>query len=139
MIFVQKKNLSSGKNNRPLSPHISIYKAQISSTFSISHRVSGILLLVLFLIGSYLTTDYYFMLNYSFYYIFIKFLYATNFFVNIVLLLLILVFFYHVVNGIRHLIWDFFSAGLNVIDVRKSAYIVFATAVVSSILFFLFI
>ena len=30
------------KNNRPLSPHLTIYKPQITSIMSISHRVSGV-------------------------------------------------------------------------------------------------
>jgi succinate dehydrogenase cytochrome b556 subunit len=32
------------KQNRPLSPHIFIYKPQISSLFSVFHRTSGIIL-----------------------------------------------------------------------------------------------
>ena len=29
-------------NNRPISPHLSIYKPQITSILSISHRMSGV-------------------------------------------------------------------------------------------------
>ena len=29
------------KINRPLSPHLTIYKPQLTSTFSIFHRISG--------------------------------------------------------------------------------------------------
>ncbi|GJP80880.1 hypothetical protein CLOP_g11079 [Closterium sp. NIES-67] len=37
------------KINRPLSPHLSIYKPQLTSTLSIFHRISGGFLAVLFL------------------------------------------------------------------------------------------
>ena len=41
------------KNNRPLSPHISIYKPQITSSLSILHRIAGVLVFlgVLLLVG----------------------------------------------------------------------------------------
>ena len=29
-------------NNRPISPHLSIYKPQITSILSISHRITGV-------------------------------------------------------------------------------------------------
>ena len=30
------------KNNRPLSPHLTIYKPQITSLMSITHRITGV-------------------------------------------------------------------------------------------------
>ena len=36
------RDINEVKNSRPTSPHLSIYKPQISSMLSIGHRLSGI-------------------------------------------------------------------------------------------------
>ena len=42
------------KKNRPISPHLSIYRPQITSILSISHRISGVFqsigLIIIFLL-----------------------------------------------------------------------------------------
>ncbi len=91
------------KRKRPISPHLTVYKPQITSVLSISHRVSGIfqsfgLILVLtLLLSTFLgeNTHDYFM-----------------FFMNSFLGKLFIFFYvfslsYHMLNGIRHIIWDF--------------------------------
>ena len=48
------------KNNRPISPHLSIYKPQITSILSISHRITGVfqslglLIIILLLLSLFL-------------------------------------------------------------------------------------
>ena len=37
----ESKSTKNMKINRPLSPHLTIYKPQLTSTFSIFHRISG--------------------------------------------------------------------------------------------------
>lgn len=88
--------------DRPLSPHLQIYKPQITSGLSILHRLTGILLaigaLFLFwwLIAAACGAD--------------AFATAQGFFgsfVGVILLLgLVPVVFYKMFSGLRHLAWD---------------------------------
>jgi succinate dehydrogenase cytochrome b556 subunit len=96
------------KINRPLSPHLSIYKPQLTSTLSIFHRISGGFLasILLFTILSLKFCE----LGLSCYQIYWCLFYVTAYFdwfifslVNLALLALC----YHMSNGIRHLFWDF--------------------------------
>ena len=90
------------KNKQPLSPHLSIYRWQVTNTLSTLHRLSGLLLFLAALdfavwLGSIaLGSDSY---NY------IKKIYSSNL-LMLIWLLVSLSFFYHLFNGIRHLSWD---------------------------------
>jgi succinate dehydrogenase / fumarate reductase, cytochrome b subunit len=87
---------------RPLSPHLQIYKPQISSVLSIAHRASGIaltvgtILLVWWLLAAATGPDAYAT--------------AQSFMGSIIGQILIfgwtLAFYFHLCNGIRHLAWD---------------------------------
>ena len=116
------------KQDLPLSPHLQIYKPQITSLLSISHRISGVALnfmLVILVLGLLCITmgESYFELLISL---------ITSFPVKIIIFLAILGFSYHFLNGIRHIIWDFgFLLGN-----RSSAifgYFIIATSIISSI------
>nr|YP_010963510.1 succinate dehydrogenase subunit 3 [Rhodobryum laxelimbatum]UXX50354.1 succinate dehydrogenase subunit 3 [Rhodobryum laxelimbatum] len=95
------------KINRPLSPHLTIYKPQLTSTLSIFHRISGAFLAImvfssiLFLkIGDLNLTSYYFHW-YAFFFTSYSY-WSISSLVNFSLLALC----YHMSNGIRHLLWD---------------------------------
>ncbi len=87
---------------RPLSPHIQIYKPQLTSMLSISHRVTGVALavgtpfLVWWLVAAAASPS--------------AFASAQAFFGSWIGLLLLFgwsfSFFFHLCNGIRHLAWD---------------------------------
>ena len=87
---------------RPLSPHLQIYKPQLTSVLSITHRATGMflsfgaLLLITWLVAIALGLETYLII--------------TDFFNSILvqLLLIGLTFslYYHLANGIRHLVWD---------------------------------
>ncbi|MFY9590158.1 succinate dehydrogenase, cytochrome b556 subunit [Rickettsia endosymbiont of Halotydeus destructor] len=85
-------------NNRPTSPHLTIYKPQISSSLSIMHRMTGIglffalAILVWWLILSTFDNSYLQLANSSI--------------IRICLMLVSFAWFYHLCNGIRHLFWD---------------------------------
>lgn len=89
-------------HDRPLSPHIQIYRWQITSVLSILHRMTGIalavgtLLLVWWLVAAAAGPD--------------AFSTAQDFVGSILGRLLLLgwswALFYHLCNGIRHLAWD---------------------------------
>jgi len=116
------------KQDLPLSPHLQIYKPQITSLLSISHRISGVALnfvLVMLVLGLLCIT-----LGESYFELLISLI--TFFPIKIIIFLAILGFSYHFLNGIRHIIWDFgFLLGI-----RSSAifgYFIIATSIISSI------
>ena len=90
------------RNKQPLSPHLSIYRWQVTNTLSTLHRLSGLLLFLAALdfavwLGSIaLGSDSY---NY------VKEIYSSNL-LMLIWLLVSLSFFYHLFNGLRHLSWD---------------------------------
>jgi succinate dehydrogenase / fumarate reductase cytochrome b subunit len=87
---------------RPLSPHLSIYKPQLTSVLSISHRATGIVLsigtvfLVWWLVAAASGER--------------AFAAAQAFWASWLGLLLLFGWtfslFFHLCNGIRHLVWD---------------------------------
>ncbi|MGL9757743.1 MAG: succinate dehydrogenase, cytochrome b556 subunit [Wolbachia sp.] len=105
-------------SNRPLSPYLQIYKVQVTSFFSIMHRLTGILLFLLLIILSW----YFILYVYSPKLIIVKCLNALLLtpVAKLVYILCFVSFMYHFLNGIRHLLWD---AGLNleIASVLKSA------------------
>ena len=88
--------------NRPLSPHLQIYRPQLTSVLSITHRVSGLMLAA----GSILLTAWLLALAggpESF----ARMQSVLGSIVGrLVLLGFSLALFFHLCNGIRHLFWD---------------------------------
>lgn len=93
--------------NRPISPHLSIYKMQLTSVLSILHRITGAYLYL----GLAIFTWIVFLAVYSPYIIteISDFIYG-NIFIKGLFKIMILSWtfslFYHQLNGIRHLFWD---------------------------------
>ncbi len=89
-------------NKRPLSPHLQIYRPQLTSVLSISHRISGIALsaglvmIVAWLVALAAGPEAYDRVN--------GLLLSVP--GLIILLLWTQAMFYHLLNGIRHLLWD---------------------------------
>jgi succinate dehydrogenase / fumarate reductase cytochrome b subunit len=90
------------RGNRPLSPHLSIYRPQITSMTSILTRITGNALVVAglmiawwFLAAS--SGPEYFAVADGF---------LRSWFGDLVLTLSVLGLWYHTLAGIRHLIWD---------------------------------
>lgn len=89
-------------SGRPLSPHLSIYRWPITMTLSILHRVSGIALSVgLIAFAWWLLAA---STGAAQYQQFVDF--AASLPGQIMLLGWLTAFFYHLANGIRHLVWD---------------------------------
>ena len=89
-------------SNRPLSPHLEIYKPQLTSLLSVAHRGSGIFLVI----GTLLLVYWFLALadgpeSYA---------QAQAFFGSafgqLILFPWVFALFYHLCNGIRHLFWD---------------------------------
>jgi len=90
------------RQDRPLSPHLQIYRPQITSVLSILHRITGVSLalgvpLFAWWLAALATGPDAYAL-------------ARGFFASPIGLAMLLgwsfAFFYHLSNGIRHLAWD---------------------------------
>jgi len=122
----EAKNL---RLKRPLSPHLTIYKPQLTSMLSITHRGTGVALSVMlsgFGFGTW-------MLNGSYPYYLNQLasmelgfavIYAAKFAIAFP-------FLFHTFNGVRHLVWDM-GYGFSLRSLYKSGYGVVALTVVTS-------
>ncbi|MDP6342272.1 MAG: succinate dehydrogenase, cytochrome b556 subunit [Alphaproteobacteria bacterium] len=89
-------------DNRPLSPHLQVYRWQMTMALSILHRMSGVgLVLGLFLLTWWLIAA----AAGPEYFQYVQAIFGSE--IGRVLLFgFTLALFYHLCNGIRHLIWD---------------------------------
>ena len=102
---------------RPLSPHLQVYKPQLTSVLSITHRGTGVflslgaLVLTYWLVSLAVSEELFnsFHLHTSFWY-------GKLFLIGFVFSL-----YYHLANGIRHLFWDI-GLGLEISTTYKSGY-----------------
>ena len=123
--------MSDSKN--PLSPHLQIYRWQISSLLSITHRISGIInLLALILIFFWLI---FLSLGESNYELFL--LAINSFFGKFILIGFTWSMCFHILSGIRHLAWDL-GYGFEIKTANISGIIVIISSLVLTILFWLF-
>ncbi len=115
--------------SRPISPHLQVYRPQITSVLSILHRISGVamalgsLLLVWWLVAAASGAE--------------EFAEVQGFIGSAVGMLLLfgwtLALFFHLCNGIRHLAWDA-GFGFTLPSVRASGIAVLAATAVLTIL-----
>jgi len=105
-------------SQRPLSPHLQIYRPQLTSVLSILHRMTGIFLgtgaamLCFWLLTAAAGPEYYawsqwFLTSWLGYALLAAWSYSL---------------FYHLCNGIRHLFWDI-GVGLGIREVYASGII----------------
>ena len=88
--------------NRPLSPHLQIYKPQLTSVLSITHRLTGVVLSIgsLFLVWwlvAAASSGHAYAAAQSFWGSWIGILLLVGWTFSL---------FFHLANGIRHLVWD---------------------------------
>jgi|SRR6056297_2265545 succinate dehydrogenase / fumarate reductase cytochrome b subunit len=90
------------RGNRPLSPHLTIYRPQLTSMTSILTRITGnallvaALLTVWWLLAAATSADYFATADAV----------MTSWFGDIVMFLSLWALWYHTLAGLRHLIWD---------------------------------
>lgn len=105
-------------SNRPLSPHIQVYKMPLSAKLSILHRLTGLALSF----GAVVLVYWLFSLAYmSDVAISLHALFASSI-GKVVLIAWTFAFFYHFCNGIRHLFWDV-GKGFEIDEVNRSGVI----------------
>lgn len=119
-------------NEKPLSPHLQIYKPQLTSVLSIMHRISGVSLIS----GLFLLLWWLYALSqggetYTCLLIFLVSSLGAFF-----KLALIFAITFHLTNGMRHMSWDL-GLGLDIETVYRTGWgVVVITVIVS---FFLWV
>ena len=116
-------------NQRPVSPHIQIYRPQLPSILSILHRVTGLFLVLgLIVVCSWLVCvalgeDSFQMFNSI----------GSTLIGMILTLGLVFSLVYHFFNGIRHLVWDY-GYGFELTSVYVSGGIVILLSIAVTLL-----
>ena len=123
--------MNDSKN--PLSPHLQIYRWQISSLLSITHRISGAInLIALFLIFFWLIVLSFGEINYELFLIIINSLFG-----KFILIGFTWSMSFHMLSGIRHLAWDL-GYGFEIKTANISGIFVIISSLVLTIMFWLF-
>ncbi len=112
---------------RPLSPHLQVYRPQYTSVLSILHRITGVfltlgsLLLVAWLVAAASGPDGFARVQW----------FMGSFIGYLLLFGWTVALFYHMCNGIRHLVWDA-GYGLELDEAYRSGIaVLIATAVLT--------
>ena len=117
---------------RPLSPHLQVYKPQLTSMLSITHRATGIFLSLgalffsCWLVGLATSAETFASLN----------SHINAWYGQLVLVAFVFSLFYHLCNGVRHLFWDA-GYGLEISTTYITGYVVIAVAIVLTALAYL--
>ena len=125
---------STSTRRRPLSPHLGVYRWQYSMALSILNRVTGcalsvgLLLFVYWLVAAASGSAAYEAAQSFFAHPLSRFLLVGFSFA----------FFYHLLNGVRHMTWDT-GHGLERKAARLSGWIVFLGAIACTALFWFLI
>jgi succinate dehydrogenase / fumarate reductase cytochrome b subunit len=116
------------QNERPLSPHLQVYRLPLSAIISITHRITGVglafgaLVLVAWLAAAAAGPAW--------------FATASAIFGSIPGRIILFGFtwalFYHLANGIRHLFWDV-GIGFELQDARVSGYVVIGVSLLLAV------
>ena len=119
-------------SNNPLSPHLQIYRWHVSSLLSITHRISGVinLLALIFILFWFIFLS----LGESNYELFL--LVINSFFGKFILIGFTWSMSFHLLSGIRHLVWDM-GYGYEIKTANISGIIVIIFSLVLTILFWL--
>ena len=119
-------------NNNPLSPHLEIYKWQVSSLLSITHRIVGVInILAITLICIWTLSLLVGENSYE-----ITQLFLRSFFGKFIIVFLCWTFSFHILNEIRHLIWDM-GYGFDLKVTKITGVLAFIGSFVLTILFYL--
>jgi len=115
--------MASPSGPRPLSPHLQIFRWHILMATSIGHRISGVVLalglpvLAWWLSAAASGPEAYYKVTGM----------LGSWYGQLALLVWSLAFWYHLANGVRHLIWDS-GHGLELEPARKGGWAVMALA-----------
>ena len=111
----------ANRGNRPLSPHLQIYRWQITAVLSILNRMTGVgmalaaVMIVWWLVAAATSPRQFQLANWV----------LTSWFGLLVLTGSLWALWFHLLNGIRHLVWDT-GRGFDLDVVTKSGWAVVA-------------
>lgn len=117
------------RGNRPLSPHLTIYRPQLTSMTSILTRITGnamliaALLIVWWFLAASSSAEYFAVANG----------FVTSWFGDLIMFLSVLGLWYHTLAGVRHLIWDN-GIGLDIPTAEKMGWACIGGSVVLTLL-----
>ncbi len=117
------------RGNRPLSPHVSIYRWPVNAILSIFHRITGVgmtlggLLIVWWFLAAATSPEYFAVVDGL----------LGSWFGVLILVPSLLALWYHFCNGIRHLIWDL-GYGMENDDVSHTAWLTVAASILLTII-----
>jgi succinate dehydrogenase / fumarate reductase cytochrome b subunit len=116
------------KSKRPLSPHLQVYKLPLTALMSISHRLTGIGLII----GTLIVTGFFLAAasGPDAYNMVLDF--AETIYGKIILVLWSAGLYYHMCNGVRHMIWDT-GALLSLPAARTANFVVLTAAALLTI------
>ena len=122
--------MAGSSSKRPLSPHLSVYRPQVTSVLSIFHRASGAAmaasaaLVVWWLLAAATGPEYFEFVDGI----------LTSMLGGSIMLASAAAFFYHFCNGIRHMWWDI-GWGMEGDQVTQSGIaVLFGTSVMTIVL-----
>ncbi len=125
-------NIEKSPDQRPLSPHLQIYRPTISMIMSIMHRLTGLGLyfgvsfLIFWFIALILGPESYQKFN----------VILSMQIVQIIFFVVTWAFFHHLFGGIRHFIWDL-GLGFSLKSVDFLSYMTLVLSLLFTILIFL--
>lgn len=117
------------RGNRPLSPHLQVYRPQLTSMSSILNRVTGVglllgaLLSVWWLLAAAAGPEYFELVDGI----------VTSFLGDLIMFGSLWALWYHALAGVRHLIWDA-GYGLEVKEAEAMAWMIIGGSVVLTII-----
>lgn len=119
----------ANRGRRPLSPHLGIYRPQITSVLSILHRITGVamalavMLIAWWFLAAATGPDYFALADGL----------LTSWVGHLVLLGSLWAVWYHALNGVRHLWWDL-GYGFDLPKVTLSGQVVLGASAVLTLL-----
>ncbi|MFO1142260.1 MAG: succinate dehydrogenase, cytochrome b556 subunit [Amaricoccus sp.] len=117
------------RTNRPLSPHLSVYRLPLTARMSILHRITGIglglagVLIVWWFLAAASSPGYFGFVDGL----------MTSWIGTLVMIVALAGFWYHFFTGIRHLVWDT-GTGFEIGGLKNSGYAVMAAAAVMTVI-----
>ncbi|MBV1895105.1 MAG: succinate dehydrogenase, cytochrome b556 subunit [Rhodobacteraceae bacterium] len=119
----------ANRGDRPLSPHMSIYRPQITSVLSILHRITGVgmsvtaVLIVWWFIAAATGADQFAFIDGI----------LTSWFGVLIMVASLWAFWFHFFNGIRHLRWDA-GVGMGIGETMRSGKVAVGLSIVMTLL-----
>lgn len=115
------------RGNRPLSPHLQIYRLPLTAILSILHRITGValagafLLVVWWLVAGAYSAAYFATADWL----------LSSWLGKLVLLAALVALYLHLCNGIRHLVWDTGRAFALPVANRSNIFVIAGTIVLT--------